>query len=868
MRISRVHSWKKVLAQLMLLVLPTVLFFFYLLWDLNRFYTILENEWVKQGCYFMAGIVITTVFYAYRFRFITTAALLLIFYYLIYKYVGSISLGEFDAFYLSVQFIVFVFLFSLGWLAGFGFSRSKYFTVFWSILLLAMQIVVVSKTTDIKVNLLISSFAPVLAYAFYIIYTAELIRNMNEDETHFSSFIIRRITGFLLVLLILFLAVFNIFRNDFKAVEKEWGNSQAKYDKGDSKSENMNEKDKDGGIGNKDQTKLSGSLSKDKQLVFVAKLDNYFDDNKTPNPLYFTSCFYTKFDTLTQTFERDSLMPYNDLYEPDPSRIPLYFVKWDSTVLKNTFATKNRKIVTADIYKVMLSPSRYLAPSTAFFCQPMSVPKEYKEQYKSTYRAKMWVSDLNSAYFIYNPAGNKMLEQFQELRFNKLREVKKITGPDRKFMDYYTYMPDNADYKKITALSKQLTANAPTPIDKMIAIRDYFLSKDGFKQPLFKYSDNPGIPGLPSANKLTYFLFENRKGYCAYFAGATLFMLRSLGIPSRVAAGYLTVDRSSKNPGWYWFYANQAHAWVQVYFQGYGWIDFDTTVPDMNTHQATQPDGTPPTNMPQTFLVADGEITDVDDTKKQIKMNVEKLMYHDKDYTTKIVKEMIIDVSIATITADTGAVKFSSLKKGIHITAVSFDESLKNILADKKDSLASIITKLPVPVPIDEVKVMSKEELKKLKKKNNEQPTEPIDWIKVAWTLLLIISALVILLFLSPWIIWQYFNTKAKLNNNSKAYYSYRASIYYLNQLGFFRDNMGPQQFAYSMDLKFGSNFNQFNNVYQKIKYSSLPLSEKEQKLVAEFYKPFIKQIRSKTKFTTRFTKFLNIYNTTHYFTT
>ena len=221
MKIGRVHSWKKVLAQLILLVAPTVLFFFYLLWDLNHFYTILENGWVMQGCYFMAGIVITTVFYAWRFRFITTLAVLLLFYYGIYKYVAGLSIGEFDAFYLSVQFIVFIFLFSLGWLAGFGFSRSKYFTVFWSVLLLVIQIIVVSKTTDVKVNVLISAFAPVLAYAFYIIYTAELIRNMNEEETRFSWFIIKRITGFLLVILVMFLVIFNIFKNDFKAIEKE-----------------------------------------------------------------------------------------------------------------------------------------------------------------------------------------------------------------------------------------------------------------------------------------------------------------------------------------------------------------------------------------------------------------------------------------------------------------------------------------------------------------------------------------------------------------------------------------------------------------------------------------------------------------------
>jgi hypothetical protein len=867
MSIGKVHSWKKMLAQLLLLALPTAIFFFYLLWDLNRFYNILQNDWLKQGTYFTVGLTVAITFYAYRFRFITTAAVVFSVCYLIYKSLGNATFGEFDAFYFSIQFLIFTILFSVGWLSGFGFSRSKYFTIAWSVLLLVLQIVVVSKTTDIKVNVLINAFAPVLAYSFYIIYTAELIRNMNEDEPHFAWFIIKRMFGFGLVVLVLFLAIFSLFMNDFKAIEKEWGGAQGNYDKGKGNSESMNQTDKNGFVRNKDQTKLSGSLSKDKPLVFVAKLDNYFADERTPNPLYFTSCYYTKFDTLTQTFEIDSLMPYNDLYNPDPSKIPLYFVKTDSTVIKNTFATKNRKVVSADIYKVILSPNAYLAPSTAFSCQPMSIPKEYKEQFKSMYRAKMWVSDLNSAYFIYNPAGNMQLKMFQEQRFNVLRKVTKISGPDAKFMKYYTFMPRNEDYKKITELAKQITTNAPTPIDKMIAIRDYYLSKDEFGQPLFKYSDNPGIPGMPSASKLNYFLFDNKKGYCAYYAGATLFMLRSLGIPSRVAAGYLTVDRSSKNPGWYWFYADQAHAWVQVYFQNYGWIDFDTTVPDVNTHQSPQPDGTPPMNMPQTYMVADGEVKSVDVSKKQIEMSVKKLLYHDKDYETTSAKDITMDVSLATFVSDTGAVQIGVVKKGMHITAVSYAEVLKNILAGKNDSLAAVLKKLPTPVPVDEIKIFVKEELQKLKKKEKEIIKEPTDWLKVGWNVLLLIATLIILLFLLPWMIWQFFNTRAKKQNAEKAYNAYRAALYYLNQLGYKRDNYGPHEYALMIDQKFETTFTKFSNVYQKVKYSSIALSEGEQKIVNEFYNSFIKQVKTKTPFKTRVNKFLNIYNTIHYFT-
>ena len=820
MGIGKVHSWKKLIAQLLLLALPTAVFFFYLVWDLNHFYSILQNDWLSQGAYFTSGLVIALVFYSYRFRFITTVAIVCIIFYSIYKFLGSLTVGEFDAFYFSIQFLIFSILFATGWLFGYGFSRSNYFTIAWSVLLLSLQIVVVSKTTEINVNVLVQAFAPVLAYAFYIIYTSELIRNMNEDESFFSWFIIKRLFGFGLILLVLFLLVFTVFYNDFKVIEKEWGGAQANYNKEKGESESMNQKDKNGNVSNKDQTRLTGSLNKDKQLTFVAKLDNYFGDGSTPNPLYFTYCYYTKFDTATQTFETDKEIPYNDLFAPDPSKIPLYFAKTDSSVIKNTFATSNRKVVSADIYKIALSPTTFLAPSTAFYCQPISVPKEYKDQYKSAYRAKMWVSDLNSAYFIYNPAGNFQLEAFQQQRFNKLREIKKIISPDTKFMNYYTYMPQDSDYKRITQLAKKITVDATTPIDKMISIRDYFLSKDEFGQPLYQYSDNPGIPGIPSANKLNYFLFENKKGYCAYYAGATLFMLRSLGIPSRIAAGYLTVDRSSKNPGWYWFYADQAHAWVQVYFQEYGWIDFDTTIPDVNTQQSSQPDGTPPLNMPQTYLVADGTIENVNVNQKQITMTVEKLQYHDKDYFSSTTKNLLIDVSLATVSADTGTVLLNALKKGIHITAVSSAEVLKKNIASANDNFSSLIDKLSKPVPVDEIKIVMEEEIQKLKKEKDKIAQTPINWLKIAKVILLLIVIFTLLLFLTPWVIWQYLNIKAKQNNNLKAFNSYRAVLYYLNQMGYKKELQGPQQYALSMDQKFGTAFNNYNTIYQKIKYS------------------------------------------------
>lgn len=868
MKIGKVHSWKKIITQEILLAIPTVVLACYLLWNVNRFYDILQNEWLKQGIYFAAGIISAIIFYGFRFRFITTSLVLFVAYFGAYKLLGNITVGEFDAFFVSVQFLLFAILFSVGWLTGYGFSHSRYYTIFWSALLLCVQIILVSKTSDFKASSLIAPFAPILAYAFYIIFTAELIRNMNDDDKRFGWFITKRMIGFGVVLLVLLLGILLIFNQQFAAVEKEWGNAQPNYDnKGNS--ESMTKKNKDGSVSNKDQTRLTSSLSKGKRLVFVARLDNFFKDGKTPNPLYFTAYYYTKFDTLTQAFEVDSTMPDNDLFKPDPSKIPLYFAKTDSTVIKNTHATLDRKVVNAEVYKVLLSPDEYVAPSTAFFCQPISVPREYRDQYRSAYRAKMWVSALNSAYFIYNPAGNQFLEQFQQLRFNELRKVTNFSGVNKKFLDYYTFMPSNQDYDSLRALAKRITADAETPIDKMLAIRNHFLSKDEFGQPLFKYSDNPGIPGLPSASKLNYFLFDNRKGYCAYFAGATLFMLRSLGIPSRVAAGFLTVDRSTKNPGWYWFYEDQAHAWTQVYFPGYGWIDFDTTIPDVNTQQAPQPDETPPLNMQQAYFVADGIVTDIDTVRKRMKMDVNRLLYHDKDYETDVSQNVEMDVSLATVSKDTGSVSLSAIKDGMHVTAASYADTLKNIEPNDEDSMTSILKKVPTPVPVDEIKIIEPESKEQQKKKAAEAQQQPIDWIKVLWTTLAIIAAIALLVFLTPWFIWQYFNATARntKDTKNKAFNSYRATMYYLHQLGYSRANYGPNEYATKIDRTFNTQFKRFTNVYQKLKYSTLTLTENEQQVVQTFYRPFISSVRKQVPFKTRFARFMNIYSTISYFT-
>ncbi|MEO6288341.1 MAG: transglutaminase domain-containing protein [Ginsengibacter sp.] len=864
MKVKKLHTNKKIIAQLFLLVIPSIVVGAYMLWHLNEYYSVLKNQWLNESFFLATGLIAGNIFYNFRFRFITTFLPLLLVLFILNKIVSNLFTGEFTAFYAITKFYIFSFLFLLGWVSGWAFARLRWFPVVLSALLMLIQILVISNTTDITARKLIAAFAPVLLFVFYIIYTAELIRNMNEDEPKFTWFISKKLIGFGLVTGVILLLIFSFYKKDFKAIEKQYGGGAPKQE---GSAESLTKENKDGTVSNKKQMGLSGGRKSTKQLVFIAKLDNYFPNSDEPNPLYFTYDYFTKFDTLTQTLEVDSLMPSNDLFQPDPSKIPLYFTKSDSSVLDSAKGFLKRKVVSTEVYKALLSSKEFLAPSTAFFVQPIAVEKEYKQQFRSAYRAKMLVSDLNSAYFVYNPAGNKQLEDFQKQRFDELRKVYSWGKEDSTFMRYYTFIPKGEDFDSIRVLAKEITKNAYTPVDKIIAIRNYFLSNDETGQPLFKYTDNPGVPGLPSASKLNYFLFENHKGYCAYYAGATLFLLRALGLPTRVATGFLTVDRSSKNKGWYWFYDDQAHAWTQVFFPGYGWIDFDTTIPSTEQQQSPAPDGTPPVTVQTALFVTNGKVISVDTIKKRVDMSVSRMIYHDKTFELDEPVGLNLDVSLATISRDSGQVPLSELQKGNNITALSFSEQFKNIALKDSNDYKEIFAKIPKPAPIDEIKIIHTTQEKQQPKTNKK--AQPVSFTKMVWTGVGILALLILLLFSMPWLIFKWLDHKAKNTKalKTKAYYSYLAASYYLNQLGFSRGEMPAAQYARQViDPRLGTDLFSFMQVYLQTKYSNNSLSVSEQKAIEEFYRPFCKKVKQQVSFKERLSKFLNFYRTINFY--
>ena len=121
--------------------------------------------------------------------------------------------------------------------------------------------------------------------------------------------------------------------------------------------------------------------------------------------------------------------------------------------------------------------------------------------------------------------------------------------------------------ERIPALARRITANAANPYEKARAVESFLQQSYGYTLDL---------PETTPADPLANFLFDRRQGHCEYFASAMAIMLRTLGIPTRVATGFRGGEYNDLT-GSYIIRGRDAHAWVEVYFPDHGWVTFDPT---------------------------------------------------------------------------------------------------------------------------------------------------------------------------------------------------------------------------------------------------------------------------------------------------
>jgi protein-glutamine gamma-glutamyltransferase len=121
-------------------------------------------------------------------------------------------------------------------------------------------------------------------------------------------------------------------------------------------------------------------------------------------------------------------------------------------------------------------------------------------------------------------------------------------------------------------VAKQVVGDVSSPYAAAAALEAWF------RQPSlggFVYDEQPPV-APPNVPALVQFVTQTKRGYCQHFAGAMALMLRYLGIPSRVAAGFTSGSYDADKHQWT-VTDHEAHDWVEVYFPGWGWIPFDPT---------------------------------------------------------------------------------------------------------------------------------------------------------------------------------------------------------------------------------------------------------------------------------------------------
>jgi hypothetical protein len=129
--------------------------------------------------------------------------------------------------------------------------------------------------------------------------------------------------------------------------------------------------------------------------------------------------------------------------------------------------------------------------------------------------------------------------------------------------------PRLTEYRPLYQRALAVAGDTPSPYAAVVALEAYF--RDGQN---FVYDQNPKVRG--DVPPLVEFVTRTHRGYCQHFAGAMALMLRYLGVPARIGAGFTSGDYDQDDGTWT-VTDHDAHTWVEVWFRGYGWLPFDPT---------------------------------------------------------------------------------------------------------------------------------------------------------------------------------------------------------------------------------------------------------------------------------------------------
>lgn len=242
--------------------------------------------------------------------------------------------------------------------------------------------------------------------------------------------------------------------------------------------------------------------------------------------------------------ERTELRPAND-------RLPLPTLAATATISQTVFWLQDGRLV------------RY----------SLGLPNQFNQKTEAIWRGQtdlVRVQGQTSSYTVHS--------QFSVANQQMLKETA-VSNIDPTIMARYTVLPESVP-QRVLDLAQEVAGQINNPYDKAVALEQF----------LRQYPYSLSIEEPPSdRDPVDYFLFEQQAGYCDYYASSMVVMARSLGLPARMGIGFLAQPADAN--GVQTVRQINGHSWAEIYFAGYGWIEFEPTATFSSPH-ALLDDGT------------------------------------------------------------------------------------------------------------------------------------------------------------------------------------------------------------------------------------------------------------------------------------
>ena len=243
----------------------------------------------------------------------------------------------------------------------------------------------------------------------------------------------------------------------------------------------------------------------------------------------------------------------------------------------------------AEVTYAFIRTSDLLLPSTVFqISDDLRSGLDHQESKGFSYAFKYFIIDNGSPYFrrlamkaglsdrtaSYEEAEKAAKEIYSmnlrdylsETEYYECLEKYARNGTDPQYLD--TSMSTD----RIRTLTEELTGECKTDMEKALRIEAYLRQ--------YEYDMATDLRG--KENYVDSFLFEVQKGYCMHYSSAMVVMLRQAGVPARFVQGFMfTPDEEGT------VYGSQAHAWVEAYMSGLGWVRFEPTAAMENADDTT-----------------------------------------------------------------------------------------------------------------------------------------------------------------------------------------------------------------------------------------------------------------------------------------